>query len=83
MRRGFDFRHTILSAFMRLGDATLVLCRIGLGHVAGFIEVPQPAANLKARHPGGSRKSNHTHQRKYDARNKGAPVTRDDSVHMS
>jgi len=76
---GFGLRHNSLSGFSRMGDGTLLLLRFG--HVAGFVSVPRRAAGLKARPPGGGRKSDHANQQEHDASHKNAPVRGDDSLH--
>jgi hypothetical protein len=78
-RQGFGLRHNKPSGLSRIGDRHLK--RLRFGHVAGFENVPWPAAGLKARPPGGARKGNHTNQQEHDARDKKPPVMRDDSLH--
>ena len=78
-RRGFGFRHNNLGGFSRIGDGTLLLLRFR--HVAGFVSVPRPAGGLKARPPGGGRKSDHANQQEHDASHRNSPIAGDDSLH--
>jgi hypothetical protein len=50
-------------------------------HVAGFVSVPRPAADLKTRPPGCGRKSDHPNQQQHDASHKKGPIASDDSFH--
>ena len=70
----------IFSAFSRVVDvASLLVLRFR--HVAGFVSVPWPAGHLKARPPGGARKSDHANQQEHNTGHKKASITHNDFLH--
>jgi hypothetical protein len=79
-RRGFSLRHNDLSGFSRLGGRHLE--RLRFGHAAGFVSVPRPTTDLKARPPRGGRESDHPNQQEHGASDKKLPVMRDDWLHV-
>jgi len=76
---GLGLRHDNLRGFSRLGHRHLK--RLRFSHATGFANVPWPATGLKARSPGGARKSHQADQQEHDASHKMPPVMRNDSLH--